>query len=93
MFTPRLPPQYTTTLYDADIPYDSDIRYDWVVPILPNWDDRNIPTTNWRYTRLWLEYLLDWNGDQILDWNGESILTIVPWWNIPLNSWSTRPVI
>ena len=45
MFTPRNPPRYTTTLYDADILYDASIRYDGIVINYPNWDDRTQPTT------------------------------------------------
>lgn len=51
---------------------------------------RTIPTTTYNLTRLWGEYLLDWNGEQILDWNGNPIVTIVPWGHLSITAYNTR---
>lgn len=84
MFTPRLPPQYTTTLYDADIPYDSDIRYDWVVPILPTYTTRPVVTSTFT-PRVWPTDDRIWNNATDT-W--DNTLRTWDWAIIP--TWTTR---
>lgn len=58
-----------------------------------NWTWRTPITTTWDKIRLWWAYLQDNNWDYILDSNSERIITIVVWWDLPINTWLwiTRP--
>jgi len=49
-------------------------------------------TTSYTLTRLWWEYLLDWNWDYILDSEGERIIVIVTGGQIPITIYTARPV-
>lgn len=55
-----------------------------------SYSTRTIPTTSYTITRLWGEYLLDWNGDQVLDGDGNPIVVIVLWGHLPLTEYTTR---
>lgn len=78
MFRPRNPPRYTTTLYDADILYDADLRWDWITVIDPNWSERVAVTTNftartWPMQDLtWDEAIMTWNNAN-RTWNGNTV--------------------
>ena len=49
-------------------------------------------TTTYNLTRLWWEYLLDWNWDYILDSEGERIIVIVRGWQLTITVMTGRPV-
>lgn len=63
-FTGRMPTSYTETLYDADIPYDSDIRYDWLIITNTTWTGRlSISTSNT------IEVIINWIWDDTKSWD------------------------
>lgn len=83
MFTPRNPTNFTTTLYDADIPYDADIRYDWIVINNTYWNDRTPIDNNA------ISVVSDWNStiSYYYDWvNGSMNVTSTSQLLVPSNT-------
>ena len=59
---------------------------------MTNWNWRTAITTTWNTPRLWWAYLLDHTWDYILDSNWERIITIIPWWDLNINTWVSRVI-